>query len=66
MTNTVIYNNLNTAYNNVLNVLDQAKRAALEYEVFISDMNHRTGDGTVVENIDSYFTNLINDEENNN
>ena len=66
MSQEVVLENLNTAYAGTEQALIKAKRAALEYEVFMSNRNHQIGDSVVVEDIDAYFSNLIRDEENSN
>ncbi len=63
MTEAILYNTLKVAYTEIQNSLSIAKRAAFEYEVYMSDLEHKMGNGIVVENVDEYFNNLINAED---
>ena len=66
MSEATIYHNLNIAYDNIGLAIADAKRAALEYEVYMSDFQHGAGQGIVVENVDDYFSNLLKSHEENN
>ena len=67
MTQTTILKNLNSSYEEINKALVKAKRTALEYEVFMSNLEHQMGKGKEVKNIDSYFSKLVKrDEKNNN
>ena len=59
MSELALYNILNTAYRNIGVAINNAQKVALEYEVFMSDIEHSTGNGKVVDDIENYFSNLI-------
>ena len=63
MSQTTLYNNLKVAHLNIEEAIMNGKKAAFEYEVFMSDLEHKNGGSTDVENIASYFSNLLKQNE---
>jgi hypothetical protein len=58
------YSSMQSAILNMEEVLKKAKKAAFEYEVFLSDQEYKQGKGIVIDDIEKYFEDLISKNEN--
>ena len=65
MSEAVIHKSLETAYANIEAAIVNAKKAAFEYEVFISDSDQRSGNAIKTGDPKSYFSNLLKRHEGN-
>jgi hypothetical protein len=62
MTNTTVLKKLQDSYTEVSEAVSKANRTLLEYEVFMSDVEHEMGKSIEVQNIDNYFSDLLTKE----
>lgn len=58
MSKDIVFENMNLAYANIISSIGDAKKVAIEYEVLMSQIEHKEGKGISVNNVDEYFVSL--------
>ena len=66
MTVNTIQKDLNMAYNNIKKAIADANRAAIKYEILMSEQEYKQKGGVIIADVDNYLLQIQNASNQNN